>query len=96
MPKFRREFIVGQRVRTCIANRNRYAAGAAETLDGKDGVIEAREAVSTNSVCGNGPAYLVRFDEPADSRFAHGAPHTHFWFDPCDLLESSLPMPVSK
>jgi hypothetical protein len=81
-----RAFAIGQRVKVSILNRNRCAVGCAEKLDGHTGVIEQCKENSTNSITCNGPAYLIRFDVPAEPWWGNSSPHTAFWFDPCDLV----------
>ncbi len=80
-----REFKLGDRVRVKIADRDTYAVGAAEALDGKTGTIVGTSSEGARAV-GIGE-YLVEFDTPAPKWWAHQTPATamHFDFDDLDL-----------
>lgn len=68
---------VGTRVRVCISKPDEYAHGAAESLNGKTGVIEQLRR--------DGSMWLVTFDEPAAPWSANQQPCTGFWFEPYEL-----------
>jgi hypothetical protein len=66
----------GARVRVAIKDRNEYAHGAAESLDGHTGTIERAGR----------PGYLVKFDAPLPRTWwTHQSPVTAFWFARKDL-----------
>lgn len=70
----------GSRVRVSISNRDRYANGAAESLDLKLGTVDAiNDRVPPRQ-------YLVRFDEPASRWWGSQTPPASWWFDASDLI----------
>ncbi len=72
---------VGARVRVQISKPEEYAMGAAESLNGKTGVIERLRQ--------DGEAWLVRFDTPAKPWGGrYSSPHSAFWFEPHELVRA--------
>lgn len=84
-PRQRKPLAAGQRVRVTIRDRDRYAFGCAEILDGRTGTLQRLMEQSFNGDNSNGPAWLVQFDEPAPSWSSHDMPVDAFWFPPGDL-----------
>lgn len=78
-------FPIGARVRVVIKQPRRYAAGAAASLNGLAGVVEQFKPESINGEPSPGPAYLVRFDAPARTWWAHQTPPESWWFPPGEL-----------
>lgn len=76
---------VGHRVRVTIRDRDRYAFGCAEILDGRTGTLDRFMEHSFNGDNSNGPAWLVHFDDPVPSWSSHNVPFYAFWFPPGDL-----------
>jgi hypothetical protein len=74
-------FPIGARVRVEIKRPRRYAAGAAECLQGMLGTVEQFKPESING----DPAYLVRFDAPARTWWSNQLPSDSFWFPPHEL-----------
>ena len=74
----------GLRVVVQIAKPETFAGGAAESMNGRAGVIEkVREDYVKWPVSAHG--FLVLFDEPAPAWHNHSMPHTAFWFEAQDL-----------
>lgn len=72
---------IGARVRVQISKPEEYAQGAAESMNGKTGVIvELRK---------DGKAWLVRFDTPVKKWWTHQSSFNAFWFEPHELRGES-------
>lgn len=78
-------FIVGQRVKVKIANPHQWAPGAAESFNGKAGVV----AVVKPAGQGMADRCLVTLDEPAKPWWAAQSPPKHWHFDFTDLVPES-------
>ena len=71
---------IGTRVKVIIQNADEWAVGAADSLNGKLGVVERTGGHSEGKI-------LVRFDEPAERWWTYQTPPESFWFDERDLLQ---------
>jgi hypothetical protein len=63
---------IGDRVRVEIQDYDRYAMGAAEQLDGTQGAVTEKNS--------DGVRWLITFDEPCGTWWAHQTPPKAFWF----------------
>jgi len=72
------KFEIGTRVRVKLSElqKESYARGAAESLNGKEGIIA--------HIHSNG-RILVNFDTPAEKWYANGSPISGFHFDVSEL-----------
>lgn len=77
----------GSRVRVRIADRDEYAVGAAEALDGAVGTVTEinPRGMWIPRAPWLGVGYLVTFDEPRPTWWAYQMPTAAFWFSPDDL-----------
>jgi len=78
---------INERVKVSITYFDRYAMGAAESLNGKTGKIIDRKVESVNGMGSRGPAYLVEFDTNYKKWWTNHRPNGLFWFPPSELIK---------
>lgn len=76
---------INDRVKVNIVNRDKFAMGCANNLQGQKGIIVKEQDTELSTYCGIG-RFLIHFDKVVPNWWSYQTPTQDFWLDSDDLI----------